>query len=241
VLVLDANPGPGGVGELLDIDRANDLEIALRHGVPLQHSVAPGPDGIWLMPVAKGLERVARMDEASRRRALESVVEFARPMDVVLMDAAGPDSAAVFGQVADEVVVIVAPGAEGVTDAYALIKRLKYASARTEFSVVLTRVANERSARAIFENIARVAGRYLGATLAYAGFVPADARIPEAAKLQRSVVEAFPGARASASFRHLAGVLCRHRGTREAAAQPGGAARRTAQAAAFSHGAPCIQ
>jgi len=241
VLLLDANSGPGSVADVLGIERATDLDAALQRGQPMQGSVAPGPDGIWLMPAAEGLARIARMEETQRRRALAAIADFARPMDVMLVDVAGPESAELLGSVADDMLVVLSTGAESVTDAYALIKRLKFAAARNDFTVVVNRVASESSARAMFENIARVASRYLGVTLTYGGFVPPDERVARASRLRRSVVDAYPAASASASYRRVAGGLHERRRTPPVTEARRGTVAKTAQAVAHSHGVPCIQ
>lgn len=241
VLLVDAHRGPGSVADQLGIEGALDLDAALRGGHPMRSSVAPGPDGVWHMPAADGLARIARMDEGQRRRALAAVAEFARPMDVVLFDVGACESADAVGAVADDVVVVLPAGAEGVTDGYALVKRLKFASARTHFSVVVNRVATERSARAIFDNVSRVANRYLGVTLGYAGHVPCDERIARASKAGRSLLDAFPSAPAAASYRSLARGLWRADGRNEADTGNRERGSRPVQPAVFSNGVPCTQ
>jgi flagellar biosynthesis protein FlhG len=241
VLLIDAHRGPGSIADQLGIDGALDLDAALHGGQPMRRSVAPGPDGVWLMPAAAGLARMARMDEGQRRRALAAVAEFAHPMDVVLFDVGASGSAEVVGTVADDVVVVLPAGAEGVTDGYALVKRLAFAAARTHFSVVVNRVATERSARAIFENVARVANRYLGVTLGYAGYVPPDERIARASKEGRSLLDACPSAPAAASYRSLAHGLWRGGPTSGSEAGSRGQGSRPVQPAAYSNGVPCTQ
>jgi flagellar biosynthesis protein FlhG len=73
--------------------------------------------------------------------------------------------------------------------------------------VLVSDVASEGEARAIFANVARVARRYLQVSLDFMGHVPPDDKLRHAARLRLPVVAAFPGAAAAASFRRLAQAI----------------------------------
>jgi flagellar biosynthesis protein FlhG len=64
--------------------------------------------------------------------------------------------------------------------------------------------AGEHEAALVFDNMAQAASRYLALDLRSVGSVPRDEHVPRAARLGRSVTEAFPLAGASVAFRRLA-------------------------------------
>ena len=108
------------------------------------------------------------------------------------------------GAAGQEVVVIAGGSAAAITAAYTSIKRLCNELARREFHILVGNVAGESKARAIFDNMAAVARRYLRASLHFMGYVPPDDKLLHAARLRLPVVAAFPGAAAAGSFRSVA-------------------------------------
>jgi flagellar biosynthesis protein FlhG len=97
--------------------------------------------------------------------------------------------------------------AQSITSAYACVKRLHYAHAIQQFRVLINGAATAGDAQSVFQNLSEVASRYLAVSLAPAGAVALDARVGSAQKLQRSVVDAFPGAAAAVDFRRVAAEL----------------------------------
>ena len=72
---------------------------------------------------------------------------------------------------------------------------------------ILVNGADETEAKAVFNNVAGVARRYLGIKLDYIGHIPADEHMARATNLGRSVIDAFPMATVSRAFTALAGRL----------------------------------
>lgn len=90
------------------------------------------------------------------------------------------------------VVIDATPG--GITESYALIKRLALENTHLHFEIMVNKVSDERAAMAVFENMARVARSNLAVRLEYLGYMPNDDRLKRAAQLGRSVIDAFPTA-----------------------------------------------
>jgi MinD-like ATPase involved in chromosome partitioning or flagellar assembly len=67
----------------------------------------------------------------------------------------------------------VAAREAAVIDAYALIKRLASEQGGGCFRIAITHARSAEEARALFENMRRVAHEYLGVRLEYAGAAPA--------------------------------------------------------------------
>lgn len=100
--------------------------------------------------------------------------------------------------------VVMDATVSGITESYAMIKRLALESACLQFEIVVNRVADEKASRVVFDNVARVAWRKLFVRLEYAGFIPRDDRFKRAARQGCTVSEAFPAASPAKSYRHIA-------------------------------------
>ena len=99
--------------------------------------------------------------------------------------------------------------ASGITESYALIKRLALEDARLHFEIVINKVAGEQAAMTVFGNMARVARHNLAARLEYLGYIPSDDRLRRATQMGKPVVEAFPTAVSAKSYVELAQKLLR--------------------------------
>jgi len=105
--------------------------------------------------------------------------------------------------------VVMDATVSGITDSYALIKKLALESACLQFEIVVNRVADEKAARTVFENMAKVALRKLSVRLEYLGCIPRDDRFKRASGYGTPVSEAYPAAISANSYREIAQGLLR--------------------------------
>jgi len=206
VLILDTHPAAQGVTAALGLKARYDLEDVIRRERDLDEVIVRGPAGILILPLARGARSLSQLPVSEQQRLVERCGRMGFPVDTLLMDA-GPGSAGTqfwLGTAAQEVIVLAGGGASAITAAYALIKRRANAFAQREFHILVSNVASEREARAIFRNMAGAARRYLQASLQFMGHIPPDDKLQHAARLRLPVVAAFPGAAAAGSFRGLA-------------------------------------
>ncbi len=184
-------------------ERANVRSIAatlcgswLRDGEPVRHEL-----GFSVCAAS----RLARDGYSGAQR--DALADGAA--DVVLIDAQ-PDADGALSMLArdaHDVIVVTRVSASAITEAYARMKRLHYAHAFAQFRVLINHVHSAADARAAYENLAGVAGRYLQVSLADAGCVAADPLIERARSLARTVVDAFPSAAAARDYRRIAADL----------------------------------
>jgi flagellar biosynthesis protein FlhG len=92
---------------------------------------------------------------------------------------------------------------ESIKDSYALIKKIYNQLGSRSFGIIVDN-ATEAQAQAIFNNISGVCKRFLQIDLEYFGAIPPDVHLSRAAKLGRTVMEAFPLANASSAFKLIA-------------------------------------
>lgn len=211
VLLLDARTA-GGVAEQMNAPRrASLLDVARQEGKATE-LVQAMPQGFGVARLAHATAQSrARLQAAAREDLLkhrleQAFVALAKEHDIVLVDGelSQDDEFALPAMAGGEVVVQVSNKAESIKAAYAMIKRLTSSQGRRPVSVLVSGVG-EREAKIVYDNIAQAARRYLATEVGFLGSVPADEHVSRAARLGRSVVEAFPLAGASLAFRKLAG------------------------------------
>ena len=209
VLVLDENHAPNNLLDRLGLHAKYDLlDVAQGKCAPGEAVLAT--KGISVLHTARVMCGFSRLDQVEQQRMEDALTEVSSGVDVMLVDAAMPAMglAAVSSSLASGAALLVADAtASGITESYALIKRLALENARSHFEVMVNKVTDKQAAMTVFENMARVARRNLAARLGYLGCIPNDDRLKRATQLGRSVVEAFPTAASAKLYVELAQKL----------------------------------
>ncbi|HEX5363695.1 MAG TPA: P-loop NTPase [Gallionella sp.] len=211
VLVLDENPVPHNLLDRLGLSARYDLLDVI------QGKCSPGEavlssKGVSVLPTARAMLALATLNQAEQQRLENALNVISSGVDVMLVDAAMlVGQAAVSSSLASgaSLLVVVDGTAAGITESYALIKRLALENARLRFEIVVNRVDNEQAAITVFNNMAKVAQRHLAARLEYLGHIPFDDRLKRSTQLGRSVVEAFPASDSAKSYLELSQKLLR--------------------------------
>jgi flagellar biosynthesis protein FlhG len=206
VLIVDACQREYGVARRLEMERHVSLLQVARQECALNQVVQTAAQGFNVALLARdGQTPVAGSDEARRlSKAFDVLVK--KQGGIVIVDGElDRNGGFAVPRLADsEIVVQVSTSATSITNAYGLIKRLAQEFGRRPFGILVTG-ASEAEAKVVYDNMSAAASRYLAVTLSSMGAVPADEYLHRAARLGRSVVDAFPMAGASVAFRALAG------------------------------------
>ncbi|MBC7512972.1 MAG: antiactivator of flagellar biosynthesis FleN protein [Herminiimonas sp.] len=205
VLLLDACVAPRGIAAQLGMTPGATLQDVARQERALNEVAQQTPQGFGVVTLTRGPLRRGALDVDSARRLSNAFGVLATQTDVLLVDAEldCDDALPLVAMANGEIVIQVSPDAASIKAAYGIIKRLNTQLGRRPFSVLVTG-APETEARQVFDNMAQAASRYLAVQLHSVGSVPADEHLTRAARLGRSVTEAYPLARASVAFRRLA-------------------------------------
>lgn len=133
-----------------------------------------------------GANSVAVLDDAGApdpgRIAAQLADALGRESGLVLLE--GALDAHTLARGARHALLVVAPQASSITRAYATIKRLHRDQARREFRVLVRGAGSADEGRLVFDNLARVSGRFLALSLRCAGWLPRQER-QRAAALRR--------------------------------------------------------
>lgn len=125
---------------------------------------------VCILPAGRGLDELAlaaaTQDGGWQAQLASWLGEAQLAFDVWLINGLPPD-----GGDAD-VLLAIAPTAQGITCAYAQIKALAQCRGQRSFPIVIHRADSEASAQAAFRSVASTAARFLRATLDYRGAIP---------------------------------------------------------------------
>lgn len=205
VLLLDAQAAGSGIASRLRAGRGATLQDICQRKRTLSDAVQETEQGFRVASFGQFTQRSAISEEKGNKLD-DAFGCLAKEMDVMLvdaeLDAGGEFPIASFSS--GEIVVQVAADAGSIKSAYALVKQLNAKLGKRPYGILVTG-ASEKEAQRVYANMAQAASRYLAVQLHSIGSVPADEHLVQAARLGRTVVDAFPMANASVAFRSLAG------------------------------------
>jgi len=209
VLVLDEHLSQNNVSNTLALKARYDLLSVIRGDKDLSEVILHDDCGVRILPVARAMKALPKLQEGERDRLLEILTQAARGMDVILVDAAAREGHSVCASLSgDEPVMLVLNAtASGITESYAMLKQMVLRNGLRAFDIVVNKVRDEAEAQAIFANMAQVASRNLQVRLEYMGYIPVDEKLKRATQLCRAVVDVFPDAEGTFAFGELACTL----------------------------------
>lgn len=131
--------------------------------------------------------------------------ELARQYEIVLVDASlNKDHLLPLKTLNEsEILIQLTRHPESIKNAYTLIKQICSQLGRRSFGIIVDN-ATEAQAQVVFNNISQVARRFMQIELEFFGAIPTDDHLNRAAKLGRSVIDAFPLATASTALKQIA-------------------------------------
>jgi len=211
VLLIDADLGLGNLNILLGLKPRLTIHDALSLHCGLSEVIVEGPGGLRILPASSGIPELADLDEYQKLFLLDELDHLAESLDAVLIDTGAGISRNVlfFNLAAQETVLVANNQPTSIMDAYALLKILATRYGRKRFKLLANGVTRAAEAETVRQTLSKVMDRFLGPEIAleFLGLIPYDAAIPRAVMRQQPVLELFPEAPASQSFRALAQTL----------------------------------
>lgn len=208
VLVLDENQR-NNVASCFGVVSRNDLQQVIQREKALAEVILEVAPGVRVLPAAKAMKKLGKLSLDQQQSFLESLSGIDQPADVILVDASldHPLGFSPVGLAAHETVIVISATGTSITDAYALIKKVSLGYSHRNFRIMVNQAKSSDEAKAIFSNIARVAHGKKIARLEYAGAVPLDGKLRQAAQLRRPVVGVSPDAPSSNALREIANAM----------------------------------
>lgn len=166
VLILDRSRGEAATA--LGLSARYELAHVLDGDKTLREVLLEGPEGITLLPAARGLAR-CNAEGATREHLANGLGPDAAPFDVWLVNGLPPPAEP--GRETD-LLLVAAPTQESITRAYTLLKEIAREGVGQRFRLVVDRAPSESAALATYRNVADAARRFLCAQLDYCGYLP---------------------------------------------------------------------
>lgn len=206
VMLLDGDLGLANVDVMLGLQPVFTLADVLAGRCTLDETLIEGPSGVLVVPAASGQRHMAELSRAQHAGLVTAFSELRRPLDTLIVDTAAgiADSVITLTQAAQEALLVVTNDPQSLTDAYALIKILSRDHGMRRIQVLSNMTQTAAEAKELFDNLLRVAERFLDVTLINVGTIPADEWLRRAVRRQRAVVEAYPSAPSAQAYRALA-------------------------------------
>lgn len=206
VVLLDADLGLANVDVLLGLAPRQTLTDVIAARCPLEEVLVTGPAGVRIVPAASGIQHMAELSEFERAGLISAFSQLERSADFMVVDTAAGIAANTldFCDASHEVLVVVTDDPASLTDAYATIKVLNQRSGRNRFRVLVNQAQDEQSALRVYRRLLEVTDRYLDVALDFAGVIPLDGNVRNAARRRLALVEAYPASKAGQAFKNLA-------------------------------------
>lgn len=209
VCIVERDPAGVSPGDKLGVARPRDLADVIRREAVLPGIVGSGPEGVRFVRASAAGRLLSALPAPEEDRLTEAFSQLEPSVDMLLVDApAGAgDEAASCAVAASEIVLVVAAGADGITDGYAVVKRLMRDAPLRRVHVVVTRARGLDHAQAIHDNLAATARRFLSVSVAWLGWVPEDPDMSKALRLHQAVPCAFPTSASALALGEMADTL----------------------------------
>ena len=206
VMILDADLGLANIDIILGLNPTFNIGHVFSGEKTMEEVLIKGPAGLRILPACSGVQSVTDLDEAHKMLLLEQTESLAEAFDFMLIDTGAgiADNVIYFNLAAQTMIVLVTPEPTSLTDAYALIKVLARDHHQHCFKIVTNDVSGEAEGLEVFKKLARVTDRFLNVSLDMLGFVPHDASVREAVRMQRPFCEVFPEEPAAQGLRKIA-------------------------------------
>jgi len=172
VVVVDENPAPDNVLTTFGVSARNDFYQVVRGDRSLAQVALAAAPLVRVIPAARAARELDHMSAASRQRLIAGFQGMQEGASFVLIDCAANRRVGHLSAVASlarHFVIVVAAQSAAITHAYALIKRIFQDYNRDRFQIAVTRARSPEEARAIYDNMRRVAREHLGVRLDYLG------------------------------------------------------------------------
>lgn len=192
VLLLDGALGRAALPRLLGLTPVFGITDVLAGRQTLADIIIKSPQGLDVLPLAPNQGGQGELGPEDKLFLLQELELCTGDYDFLLVDTGAGLASHVlyFNMGAQERIVVATEEPASIVNAYSLIKVLATRHAEKRFQVLFTRVSSPEIARHCFEQLVKVAERFLHGTVAlgYLGTVPFDAAVVEAILQQRPLV-----------------------------------------------------
>lgn len=206
VMLFDGDLGLANAQLALGIQAEYNFSHVISGDKSLKEIVVRGPSGIYVVPGASGMGKMADLGESELQGIVQSFSEFEAPLDYLIIDAAAGISPSVitFLRACHETLVVVRDEPSSIADAYGIIKVLVTEHDYESIGLIPNGVPDQRSGQLLYQRLNAVSVKFLNLDLEYTYSIESDETVLEAARKYAPVIIHSPGSTAARDFRKLA-------------------------------------
>jgi flagellar biosynthesis protein FlhG len=208
-VLVDADLYSGDAAVLCGLEPRESIADVLAARRTIHEVLQPGPAAIQVLPGVWGSQGVPD-DQAAAGRHLVAELQTLDPhADVVLLDG-GTSPNRVIRQcwpLADLMLLLSTPETASIINTYALIKMLVEESPAVPIHLLVNLAPTPDAAEEVRHRLTQASRRFLATQLHWAGCLPVDPQVAEAAAAGKPFVSAVPASAAARQLCRLAGAL----------------------------------
>ncbi|MFV1966989.1 MAG: MinD/ParA family protein [Pirellulaceae bacterium] len=209
VVVVDADLYRSDVALLCGIAERSTVEDVLIARRDVHEVLQRGPAGIQIVPGLWAPGEAAECGEAAQERLLRQFQTLGPHADIIVLDVGNGSGDFVrrFCKAADDVLLVTTPDPMAVMDSYARIKTSMVDSKVPTLRLIVNQSASEGQAVDVHHRIDQSCERFLSVRVDYAGQVPTDELVVQAACAAHPFVLSSPTCPATQAVQQLAASL----------------------------------
>lgn len=210
VVLLDADLGLANVDVLLGMTPKKNLFHLFHEGASIEDILFETPYGFSILPAASGVGEMLSLTTGQKLDLLEAMDYLEEKVDFLIVDTGAgiSDNVLYFNLAAQERIIILTPEPTSLTDAYALIKVLKFQHGVEHFKVLINLLGDKKGAREVFARLYNACDHFLsGVSLDLLGFIPQDKSVRTAVINQVPFCHLFPDSPAGQAVRSVAETI----------------------------------
>lgn len=193
VIIFDADFGLANIEILSGVSPQHTFADVMNGRKTIEEVITEGPGGVDFISGGSGIVDFIRSGDAKINFILDNFSVLDKIYDIILVDTAAgvSDNVLNFVRASSEAIVVTTPEPTSLTDAYALLKSVKYISKETElpnFHIIVNRIDELKEGHEVFNKLLSVCGNFLKLNLNLLGFIPNDSQLPKAVKKQQAAV-----------------------------------------------------
>ena len=206
ILIIDADLGMANVDVVLGATAKYNLMHLLRDDITIRDVLSAGPYGVNFISGGSGIEQLANLSEADRKKIMEKLYDCDKFADIILVDTGAGLGHNVldFLVAADEVVLVTTPEPTAMTDAYAVMKAYSIYAVQRNIKLVINRVYDEYEGKAVILKLVKTAKRFLDLDVEVLGEIYEDRNMMNAVKVQNPLMISYPNTISAKCIRAIA-------------------------------------
>ena len=208
VMIFDADIGMGNDDIIMGCSSKYSVFDVISKGKEIEEVVLTGPFGVKLLPGGSALTKVEDLTESERNIFLNKLTALTG-LDYIIMDTGAGVNKSVLGFISccEDLVIVTTPEPTSLTDAYSLLKAVKYFNIKNCAKVIINRSLDNNEANLTFNKFNNAVTRFLGMKLEYLGNIGEDKKLSYAVRQQQPIIVSYPNSGAAQDINKIASKI----------------------------------